>query len=395
MDSFTHRRQPSGFAAIYTVIILIALCGIVSLGVDLGRVQLAKAELQTAADAAARAAAVGISTSANQAIADAVAVAAANKCDGSAVVLNAGADVELGTWNSGTKTFTALSGAAANSATAVRVTTRRLASRGTAIPLVFAKVVGRQSCDVKAVAIASASGAAGTAGFVGLNGITMNNNGFFGSYLSSTSTNPTQATAASKARVGTNGTITVKNNNTVRGDVQLGPAGAISGSLAVSGATSHLSSTIPAPASPSWNPSTNPGGIAQNYTVNSATTLPGGTYWFTALTLNANLSFSAPATVYVNGNITIDAALTASGSVPANLKIYQLGSSRTFGDSKNNSISVTAVVEAPGANLVSKNKLTFKGAGTFGTITAKNSADFFCDEAVSASGTSRSIALVQ
>ena len=99
--------------------------------------------------------------------------------------------------------------------------------------------------------------------------------------------------------------------------------------------------------------------------MNSSTTLPGGTYWFTSLTINAPLSFSGAATLNVNGNITIDSSLTASASQPANLKVYQIGTNRTFGDNSNN-ISITAVVIAPTSDFTSKNNCVIRGAKLVG-----------------------------
>ena len=51
---FGYRRR-SGVTVVYTIILLTALIGLASLAVDYARVQLAKTELQRAADAAARA----------------------------------------------------------------------------------------------------------------------------------------------------------------------------------------------------------------------------------------------------------------------------------------------------------------------------------------------------
>src|SRR5438067_13216026 len=92
---FSPRR---GIAAVYSILMLVALCGLVSMGVDLGRVQVAKTELRSAADAAARAGVAGLATSVSQAQIDAVATAAANNCDGSAVVLDPTVDIEFGSW---------------------------------------------------------------------------------------------------------------------------------------------------------------------------------------------------------------------------------------------------------------------------------------------------------
>src|SRR5438105_14053371 len=87
-----------GIAAAYSILMPVALCGLVSMGVDLGRVQVAKTELRMAADAAARAGVAGLAISVAQAKTDAAAVAAANNCDGSPVVVDQTLDIEFGTW---------------------------------------------------------------------------------------------------------------------------------------------------------------------------------------------------------------------------------------------------------------------------------------------------------
>ena len=375
----------------YTVIMLIALCGFVSLAVDFGRVQLAKSELQMAADAAVRAGAAGLATSVSQSRADAAAIALANLCDGVPVTLDRSADVEFGTWNTQTKTFTVLGGAAEDSATAVRITAKRLAARNTAIPLTFARVVGRNTCDVRASAIATVTkGSVG--GAVGLNGVTLKNGGLIASYNSNHTLHPDQGWPSNHGSLASNGVISAK-NATVHGDVSLGPSGSSSGCV-VTGDTNHLSSPIPTPASPAWTPAPNPGGVPQNYTVNSNVTLPSGTYYFTSLTIDGSLSFSGPATLYVNGNITLDGSLIASGWVPFNLKIYQIGASRTFGDSKSNDMVVVAQIEAPGCDFTAKNNALFLGGATFNTMTFKNGAAFYCDEAAGSIAGKSVIALV-
>lgn len=373
----------------YTVIMLAGLCGLVSFGVDIGRVQVAKTELQTAADAAARAAAAGLATSAAEARSDAVEAAAANVCDGSPVVLDPAADVEIGTWDPAAKTFTVGSGSA------VRVTARRIAARNTGIPLMFARVVGRDTCDIHAVAIATVQ-AGSSPGFTGLNGFTMLGNTLFASYNSDWTSTPTQFNCYQRCRVGSNAVIDERQNALIFGNVVLGPSGRLAGRFYISGTTTTLASPIPTPSSPAWAPSTNPNGISQDYTVNSFTTLPGGTYWFTSLTINALLRFSGPATVYVNGNITVDGPLIADDYIPANLRIYQIGSGRTFGDSGSyGMLFLIAKIEAPGANFTARNNAIVCGSATFNTITTNDNAAFFADEAASQGSSARTISLVR
>ncbi len=386
------RPQRRGFAAIYVAIILVVLCGFVSLGVDLGRVQLAKSQLQTAADAAARAAAHGLATSAEQAIAEAVAIASANPCDISHAALVPNQDIEFGAWDSATRSFTPA--ADPSDASAIRITARRIAQRNTAIPLTFARLVGKNTCDIHATAIATVKVNSGAkSGFVGLLAVDMKNNAFFGSYDSSVNTHPSQATASDNCMLGSNGIIVAGNNNAVCGDVNLGPHGILDGNLSVSGSIDHLADPLPIPDMPDWSPGINPGGIPREFIVKKATALPGGTYWFTSLDIRKNLSFAGPATVYVNGHIVCDANLTAAGDIPANLKIYQLGLARLFGDDKANHVQITAEVHAPESVFTMKNKLTFRGSATFGEIHVRNSADFFYDEASGADGGSGGIVI--
>jgi Flp pilus assembly protein TadG len=131
------RRRSAAFSAVYTMVAFTALCGVVSLSVDYGRVQLANAELQSSADAAARHAATGLSN--GTAVAKAQSVAEQNYVDGSPLTLLS-SDVQTGTWNSSTGTFTA----GGSSPNAVRVIAYRTTARGTAISL-FAQAIGKSS----------------------------------------------------------------------------------------------------------------------------------------------------------------------------------------------------------------------------------------------------------
>jgi hypothetical protein len=148
------RRRSRGISLIYGLLSMLVLTGFVSLGVDLGRMQLAKTELQAATDAASRYGASGLSLGVATVKSRAAAAALENKVDGTPLVLDQTNDIEFGTWNSQTRVFTPAVGATAQaSATAVRIIGRRLAARGTGVPLFFGKLLGIASCDMKASAI--------------------------------------------------------------------------------------------------------------------------------------------------------------------------------------------------------------------------------------------------
>jgi Flp pilus assembly protein TadG len=148
-------RSRRGVTVLYVAIALAALFAVVSLAVDYGRVQLAKTQLQTVADAAARYAAAGMNNEINgdnAAFDNAAAVCAENTVDGTAVTIQA-SDVETGVWNSGT--FTPNTNI--YQANAVRVRLYRTAGRGTGIPLTFGRLLGRANADVTAESIAMVS----------------------------------------------------------------------------------------------------------------------------------------------------------------------------------------------------------------------------------------------
>jgi hypothetical protein len=149
----TRKPRERGISLLYAMVAMVALTGFVSLAIDLGRMQLAKTELQAATDAASRYGASGLSSGVDAVKARVAAAALENMVDGTPLVIDENNDIEFGTWNSNTKTFTVLTGSAQSTATAIRVTGRRLASRGTGVPLFFGKAFGRNTLDIKASGI--------------------------------------------------------------------------------------------------------------------------------------------------------------------------------------------------------------------------------------------------
>src|SRR5688500_555900 len=215
-----------GVAAIYTVLMMAALFGLVSLAVDLGRVYTAKTELQTATDAAARAAAARIGKGASVCRAEAMDAADDNICDGSSVVLEHG-DIEFGTWDTQTRTFTVVTGSGESTAPAIRVTARKTAERGAAVPLLFASPIGKTTCDIRAVAIAVGP-KTGRLGIIGIDSITLDSNARTDSYDSSNGTY-SSGSARSSGNLYSNGNIILKSNAYVAGNAQAGPGKTASG----------------------------------------------------------------------------------------------------------------------------------------------------------------------
>ena len=373
----TARSRRRGTVLIWVVITLPVMLGFCSLAVDWGRVVMVRSELRHAADTSARYAASALPNGIATVRARAKDAADDNFADGTRVVL-ADADVEQGNWAAATKTFTP-NGSPVN---AVRVTARRTGAN--AVPLMFARALGKASFDVQASAVVAYKVDGSTLGFVGLNGITFHNNAFVGSYNSGVLKTPAEPYSTGKANIVSNATIQSHNNTVVKGDATLGPAGTLV-STPVSGTTKKLGSAITAPADPAWNPAPNPLGLHQNYTLSSPATWPGGTYWFKSLRIEAPLSFSGPATIYVDGHITAEKdAVTAYQRVPSNLKLYQLGNNRKF--EANNNFEFVGQVIAPRSDFVANNGFSLFGTALFRTIELKNNAEIFLDEQAMSGG---------
>jgi Flp pilus assembly protein TadG len=150
------RGGSRGGILVYALLTIVILSGLTSLAVDYGRVQLAKGELEHAADAAARFGATGLALGTSTASANAVQAAADNVADGSSVVLDPNNDIDFGIWSTTAHTYTQMPVGSAG-INAIRVHARRTASRSTGIPLLFGELFGQQTCDVNATAVAMLS----------------------------------------------------------------------------------------------------------------------------------------------------------------------------------------------------------------------------------------------
>ena len=365
---------------IWGIVIFTALMAFVSLAVDLGRVQLVRTELQQAADAAVRYAAVGFADGVEAAKDHAIAVARENRAGEWTVALDREQDVEFGTWDAATKTFSPLAGSARANAGAIRITARRVARRGTAVPLLFTRWIGVPSCDVCATAIMTRTPASPS--FVAMGDLSVKNSLLVVSYNSSVTVHPDASNSTGKAVLASNGAITAKNGE-VLGSVMLGPGG--THNLDLSSDPTVLDEAIPPPAVDfSAAPATNPGGVPQALVVNGTRTLAGGTYHFTSIELgnNATLTFSGPATLYIDGSVTFDnnGSIVASGEVPGNLKIRQRGAGTTFGGSKANGVTVVADLVAPQTDFSAKNDAHLRGRAVLRSIDANNNAELYYDE---------------
>ncbi len=152
---FHRRTRRNGVSILYVIVMLATMMGIVSLAVDRARVELARTQLRASVDAAARYGAAQLPNGITAVQNAVVAAAQDNTVDTTALVIDSNNDIEFGVWDSKNKVFQVLSGAERAGATAIRVTGRRIASRSTGVPTIFASVFGKSSQDVVVQAIAS------------------------------------------------------------------------------------------------------------------------------------------------------------------------------------------------------------------------------------------------
>lgn len=161
-------REERGATAIFFTVFLTFALGLMGAAVDLGALATAKAQLQSAADAAAIAAAdtmIGMSNNTPigqpyTALASAQTYAAANQALGVSLQLKnpPGADFTIGYWNPTTGAFQAgLTGMGitnANDLTGVQVTVRRDTSANTPVSTYFASIFGLNQVSLTATSTA-------------------------------------------------------------------------------------------------------------------------------------------------------------------------------------------------------------------------------------------------
>jgi hypothetical protein len=323
--------------------LMVVVLAVVAFAVDLGYVVLIRTEMQVAADAAAMAAVADLpdDEAANEVALD----YATLNSRGDEDVL-AESDIEWGTWDADTATFTVTDPAAADS---VRVRLRKTAARDNAVPLFFASILGLRSTDVEAVAVARLqSGLCGP--LVGIDWINVAGTPSTDSYDSSEA--PYDAdTAGQRGSLCSDGDIAIVGNATINGNANPGKdcSTTIVGSAEVSGntkprtsplkmppvdpgdaATTNDNSSLPLIPGRGRSPGQSPVDDDGNFTLGANTTyhIPPGTYHFRDFTLTgqATINVSGETVIYVTGNLnTAGGRLANSTLVPSNLLVLMTG----------------------------------------------------------------------
>jgi hypothetical protein len=351
-----------------------------------------KGELQNAADSAALAAAQALPDGPGQVRLAAQNVAASNSAANNAVALQVGQsqDVELGDWDDETRIFTPLSGSSENEATAVRVNCHLRADRGTQLNLFFAPVIGTDSMNLRAVAVACLD-VVKCGRFVGLDSAVVTS-GYVDSYDSSKGTYQSQ-NPGDQGNVCSNGDISIQ-NATVNGNASPGEGYAVnvSGQGSVSGSTDpHKKLLEGPPVDPGNASSYNDNDLIDpmwfddfgnlKIPANKSLTLPGGVYFFSKdFTVNGTLTFTSPATIYIQGKVSISGqGLINESQMPGNLLVYPLSDTNVTLSMNN---SFYGVVYAPLAQLTVTGNADYYGAALAKSLKLVTSGGVHYDEAL-------------
>ena len=143
-----------GAILVWAALCLVIVAGFLAFTVDFGYLVVTECELQNAADAGALSGARALPKGRAAAMKASVEWIAKNLAANESVQTVPGEDVEVGLWEEGTATFTALPESSSKTPNAVRVTCRRSAARGNALNLFFAPLLGIDSANLSANAVA-------------------------------------------------------------------------------------------------------------------------------------------------------------------------------------------------------------------------------------------------
>ncbi|MBC8107112.1 MAG: hypothetical protein H7Z14_11020 [Anaerolineae bacterium] len=323
-------RDRQGASIVYIGIAMFVIAGIVSMGVDIGWIRVARSQLQTAADSSALAGALSLpDADADAARAKAISFAqhSSNEFAGTQVSMQTG-DVELGMYWPPNTTFYLVGQTLPDGykveesdSNAMRTTGRRTSARSNALPLFFARIFGRTQIDVTATATAYVYDGPTSDGFgiVGINSVGSNGNGAtIDSYLP-----PNYNTRRENAKCASNGDINMGNGD-IYGDARPGVNKHLfqGPNSLVTGYTAPLTQPLVFP------PAVAPGGATPlgNF---SGSTLAPGTYTATKIDLPKDFTVTGTTgnvSIYLNGNLKTSGNTNGNSTGTASrLRIYVIG----------------------------------------------------------------------
>ena len=395
-------RKRRGVVLWYTIVLMLAMCLLLSLAVDYGRAQVVKTELMRAADSAARAAAAEVPGNVGTARSVAIQFAAMNSADGSAVKIT-GNDIVFGNWDLKTKQFTPLTGSAIAQANAVQVTARRTVGTGDAVPLLMAGIFGPKSCNVSSTVVAHTMATSNGFGIVGLDWVLLNGNPTIDSYRSVDGTY-SPLTRSYNGNVASNGSISLVGSAQILGNASPGVGMSVTGGY-VSGSKTSLKQPLvyPAPTAGTARTSNNNVTVSKYLSPNGSFSITGnsvvdfhaGVYYFKDFSatggtvINANID--GPVTIYVTGDFTLTGGSSAYQGKAQNLKIVLLNPSTTATLTGNSDIY--ADLYAPLSAVKLTGTADYYGQMVGKSLTLSGNGQIHCDESMA--GNKRKIVTVK
>ena len=393
------RGDERGAVAVLVAVLLAVLIGFAGLVIDLGHLFVVHSTLQNVADSASLAAASSLSYGPDEARGQAQLLAHKHAVDGTPVAL-ALVDIELGTWDKETKTFTVLEPAQEANANSVRVMAQRSQDRNNPIFLIFMPLFGHQASDVRAISVAYQAGSC-MGGIIGGRRITLNSSSVTDSYNSDFGPY-SPATANQNGDVCSCGDIELNSSAGVNGDagpgdgheVILNSSAYVTGSTTPGGcpvlpdvelgdiATNNDNGNIPTMTDDGNDPfEDGPYDLALNR--GDSITLPGGRYYFNSVVLNSSstLSVAGPTVIYVTGEFAVNGSgIMNPGLNPQDLVVMI---SSTLEVQLNSSVDFSGVIYAPNAHVVNNSNVSYYGAIFGQEVTLNSSIAFHYDEALS------------
>ena len=401
------RQSPPRRGAIIALaaIVMVVLLGFVAFVVDVGRLELARTQLQLAADASALAGAgelgyrgAGDTNLLSNVQAVTSQYASCHTAAGSAVNLLT-SDTVLGKWDSKYATFTELSGSQLSSANAVKVSCICNADRSNPVTFFFAPIFGNKNANVSATAIARVK-TSRCGLIIGINSVVMSGSSYTDSYTSDDGPY-NYASATDRGHVCSNGNIVMSGSATIHGDAHPGPGKQVtrSGAASVTGAVVPLTKALSYPAVNPGNaatvndnakiPKTDNNKVAVdsqgNFTLsgNDGVTLPPGTYYFTSIALSGStqLRIVGSTTIYVTGKVALSGGTMANQtSLPKNLSLNVMAGPATI----SGTADFYGAVYAPQAAVVRSGNAAYFGSIVGLTLDLSGSGGIHADESLDA-----------
>ena len=354
IDLTVSRTNRRGAIIHFVAILMPVFIAFVAFGVDYGVINVAKHELQNAADAGASAGIQLLMQDPSEADHAAREAIIANTLVGEHIAFDVLEDIEYGTWDSETRKFTKIdreqgasgpddvSGTSIPSgASAIRVRLVRSRERNNTIPLFFAPVIGIKNSEITAIAIASAT--PGCSGFIGIESVNLGNNmetdSYNSDYGSYNSTRGVEGDVCSNGPVslasgadvfgdaqGSNVLGAGVNGATISGNQTKSPAGIVADSVNFFDATPNDNDTIdsnsPRPyGDPYYREGTNDLIVDQGRTM----TLFQGTYYFRDMLLRGGgkLIIDGEVRIFIERELRFDNGTDANRSqLPINLQLF-------------------------------------------------------------------------